>query len=69
MASGQAADTAELSSLNTSLDEMADRLAAMAERLGKDEETSNVSVALFDAERQLRGAARAMTRARIQLQD
>ncbi|MGH9023797.1 MAG: hypothetical protein ACRDV9_11990 [Acidimicrobiia bacterium] len=55
-------DSAELSSLGSALAELAERVVALAERYGKTPD-SVISSDLFEAERYLASARRALTRA------
>ncbi len=54
---------AELSSLSSTLDELTTRLVGLAESLAGDATTQDASHALFEVERSLRVARRAMDRA------
>ena len=57
------AASAQLSSLSSTLEEFTQRLVALADSLAGNEDTEASSLALFEAERGLRTAARAMDRA------
>ncbi len=61
-------DAAELSSIVDSVDETTTRVAHLGERLD-DGTTSDAANALFEAERSLKMAARALARARRALGD
>jgi hypothetical protein len=54
---------AELSSLSSTLDQLLDRVTAMAERRSDRGEPDEVAVALFEVERSLQEARRRLERA------
>ena len=59
-------DAAELSSIHTALDSLAERITSIAERRDDDPDDA-VSTSLFEVDRSLRTASRQLDRVRSQL--